>query len=210
MDIEIKELEQKQIDILLMKYKFAERMLTTEIDILIQEFSHRSGYNPVEHVKARMKSEESIRHKLAKKGQAYTALNILKYVDDVVGIRIVCSFLTDVYDIVSMIVSSKNILVKERKDYIANPKETGYTSYHLIVLVPVYLQEGVEYMECEIQIRTIAMDFWASLDHKISYKFPKEIPEEVKKEMYDYSLIIKQLDKKMLEVNEIMNQYKEE
>lgn len=193
-----------------MKYKFAERMLTTEIDILIQEFSHRSGYNPVEHVKARMKSEESIRHKLAKKGQAYTALNILKYVDDVVGIRIVCSFLTDVYDIVSMIVSSKNILVKERKDYIANPKETGYTSYHLIVLVPVYLQEGVEYMECEIQIRTIAMDFWASLDHKISYKFPKEIPEEVKKEMYDYSLIIKQLDKKMLEVNEIMNQYKEE
>lgn len=210
MDIEIKELEQKQIDILLMKYKFAERMLTTEIDILIQEFSHRSGYNPVEHVKARMKSEESIRHKLAKKGQAYTALNILKYVDDVVGIRIVCSFLTDVYDIVSMIVSSKNILVKERKDYITNPKETGYTSYHLIVLVPVYLQEGVEYMECEIQIRTIAMDFWASLDHKISYKFPKEIPEEVKKEMYDYSLIIKQLDKKMLEVNEIMNQYKEE
>ena len=109
-----------------------------------------------------------------------------------------------------MISESSNLIVKEKKDYITNPKDTGYSSYHLIVLVPIYLQSGVEYLSCEIQIRTIAMDFWASINHKISYKFKEMIPDEVKKEMYEYSVIIKMLDQKMLKLNDTVNKYKRE
>ncbi len=202
--------ENKNLDFLLMKYKFALKMLQAQIEILVEEFENQHGYNPVEHIKTRLKTKKSIEEKLKKKGHSFTTLNVLKYVKDVVGVRIVCSFLTDVYDFVTMLSCSKNILVKEHKDYIQNPKKTGYASYHLLVLVPIYLQDEVEYMECEIQIRTSAMDFWASLDHKISYKFAKQIPEEIEKEMYACSLIMKELDKKMLELNQIMNKYKVE
>lgn len=141
------------------------------------------------------------------KGYIPTIKNMKDNVYDVVGIRIVCSFLTDVYDIVSMITNSSNIIIKERKDYISNPKESGYSSYHLIVLVPIYLSTGKEYVYAEIQIRTIAMDFWASLDHKIRYKFDNSIPEEVQEEMYNSSLAITELDRKMLNLNELVNRY---
>lgn len=200
--------QENQINILLMKYRFAMQMLETEIAIFMQEFQMKHGYNPVEHNKVRMKSKRSILEKLERKGYDYTASNILKYIDDVVGVRIVCSFLTDVYDIVNIFRYSQNLIIKEEKDYIKYPKETGYSSYHLIVLVPIDLQTGIEYMDCEIQIRTIAMDFWASLDHKIAYKFKEMIPDEVKKEMYEYSMIMKQLDKKMLTLNETVHKYK--
>ncbi len=202
--------EELKISQLLMKYEFAQKMIETEIDVLLQEFTYQHGYNPVEHSKVRMKSEKSIQEKLARKGYEYTASNILRHIDDVVGVRIVCSFLTDVYDLVSILSKSSNLIIKERKDYIAHPKKTGYSSYHLLVLVPIYLQDGVEYMDCEIQIRTIAMDFWASLDHKISYKFKEIIPKEVEEKLYEYSLMIQQLDEKMLELNDIVNKYKKE
>ena len=115
-----------------------------------------------------------------------------------------------VYDIVDIIKSSKQFKIKEEKDYIKNPKTTGYMSYHLIVLVPIYLNETVEHVEAEIQIRTSAMDFWASIDHKVQYKFPSEIPEEVKKEMYNCSLDIRKLDEKMQQLNEFVNKYNKE
>ena len=199
-----------EFDELMRKYEYAKQMLETEIDILIKEFSYCHHYNPVEHVKSRLKEERSIKEKLKRKQLECNKINILKNIEDVVGIRIVCSFLTDVYDIVVMLIQSKNIIIKERKDYITTPKDTGYTSYHLIVLVPIYLQGRVEYIPAEIQIRTVAMDFWASLDHKIQYKFDGNIPDEVKNKMYDYSLTIKELDKKMLSLNEIIEKYKEE
>ena len=130
----------EEMDELIQKYQYAKQMLETEIDIMIKEFSYKHHYNPVEHVKSRLKDERSIQEKLDRKHLAHTKKNIINEVEDVVGIRIVCSFLTDVYDIVGMLIQSKNILIKERKDYITNPKETGYSSYHLIVLVPIYLQ----------------------------------------------------------------------
>ena len=120
-----------------------------------------------------------------------------------IGIRIVCSFLSDVYDIVNMIKNSPQLKLKEEKDYIKYPKDTGYISYHLIVLVPIYLNENTEYIEAEIQIRTVAMDFWASLDHKIQYKYPKELPDHVKEELYQCSLTIKELDNRMNQLNEL-------
>lgn len=190
-----------------LKYQFAKQMLETEIDILMKEFVFQNGYNPVEHIKSRIKSENSILDKLEKKGYSKTLSNVDKYIYDAVGLRIVVSFLTDVYDIVSVIKKSKNIEVIEQKDYIKNPKDTGYTSYHLIVSVPVYLSGTTEGVKAEIQIRTMAMDFWATLDHKIQYKFSTEIPEDVKMQMYENSLIIKELDRQMMFLNEIVNKY---
>lgn len=194
-------------DELFLKLNFAKRMLETEINILMEEFVFIHGYNPVEHIKSRVKSEDSIAKKLEKKGYDKTIKNVSKYITDGVGLRIVVSFLSDVYDIVSVIRKSKNLIVREQIDYIKDPKETGYTSYHLVVWVPIYLNAKVELISAEIQIRTIAMDFWASLDHKIQYKFPNEIPEDVKEKMYENSLIIKELDKQMMHLNETVNKY---
>ena len=193
----------------MLKYNFALQLLETQFNILIKEFEFKNKYNPVEHMKSRLKTEKSIIDKLNKKGYEVTTKNMISHVHDIIGIRIVCSFLDDVYDIVDIIKSSKQFKIKEEKDYIKNPKTTGYMSYHLIVLVPIYLNETVEHVEAEIQIRTSAMDFWASIDHKVQYKFPSEIPEEVKKEMYNCSLDIRKLDEKMQQLNEFVNKYNE-
>ena len=194
----------------MLKYKFALEMLETEIKILIEEFEFKNKYNPVEHIKSRIKSKESAIKKLKNKNYDITLENLKKHVHDMVGVRIVCSFLSDVIDIVKLIENSKQIKIKEKKDYITTPKDTGYSSYHLIVFVPIYLDGKEELIEAEIQIRTVAMDFWASLDHKIQYKFPKEIPEEIKQDLYNCSLSIKALDKRMLVLNEIVNKYKKD
>lgn len=202
-------LNEREISSLMLKYNFALQLLETQFNILIKEFEFKNKYNPVEHVKSRIKSEKSIIDKLNKKGYKVTAKNMIQHIHDIIGIRIVCSFLSDVYDIVDIIKSSKQFKIKEEKDYIKNPKSTGYMSYHLIVLVPIYLNETVEYIEAEVQIRTSAMDFWASIDHKIQYKFPSEIPEEVKNEMFNCAVDIRKLDEKMYQLNEIVNKYKE-
>ena len=181
-------INEREVSELMLKYNFALQLLETQFNILIKEFEFKNKYNPVEHMKSRLKTEKSIIDKLNKKGYEVTTKNMILHVHDIIGIRIVCSFLDDVYDIVDIIKSSKQFKIKEEKDYIKNPKSTGYMSYHLIVLVPIYLNETVEHVEAEIQIRTSAMDFWASIDHKVQYKFPSEIPEEVKKEMYNCNM----------------------
>ena len=203
-------INEREVSELMLKYNFALQLLETQFNILIKEFEFKNKYNPVEHMKSRLKTEKSIIDKLNKKGYEVTTKNMILHVHDIIGIRIVCSFLYDVYDIVDIIKSSKQFKIKEEKDYIKNPKTTGYMSYHLIVLVPIYLNETVEHVEAEIQIRTSAMDFWASIDHKVQYKFPSEIPEEVKKEMYNCSLDIRKLDEKMQQLNEFVNKYNKE
>lgn len=202
-------INEREVSELMLKYNFALQLLETQFNILIKEFEFKNKYNPVEHMKSRLKTEKSIIDKLNKKGYEVTTKNMILHVHDIIGIRIVCSFLDDVYDIVDIIKSSTQFKIKEEKDYIKNPKTTGYMSYHLIVLVPIYLNETVEHVEAEIQIRTSAMDFWASIDHKVQYKFPSEIPEEVKKEMYNCSLDIRKLDEKMQQLNEFVNKYNE-
>lgn len=192
------------------KYEYAKKMLETELQILIKEFERKHGYTPVEHTKSRIKTEKSIQCKLTKKGYEFTPENIEKHISDVVGVRIVVSFLSDVYDIVSMITHSTNLLIKKRKDYIKEPKDSGYSSYHLIVLVPVYLESYVEYITAEIQIRTVAMDFWATLDHKIRYKFQDVIPADIQNAMREYAEDIQELDRKMYEMNKIMSKYEKE
>ena len=153
---------------------------------------------------------KDVEKKLIKKGFEVTKESMEKNIHDIIGVRIVCSFLSDVTDIVTMIQNSREIRIIDKKDYIANPKDSGYSSYHLIVLIPIYLASGVKYMEAEIQIRTVAMDFWASLDHKMRYKFPGVIPEEIQKEIYWCSQYVKMLDQKMLAVNETLKKSHEQ
>lgn len=197
-----------EIDHLMLKYEFALEELITQLKIAIKEYEFNNNKQIVEHIKTRIKTKESAIKKLESKGYEISIDNLQKHVHDMVGVRIVCSFLPDVYDIVNIIKKAKNLKIKEKRDYIENPKKSGYSSYHMIVEVPIYLENGMEYIEAEIQIRTMAMDFWASLDHKLQYKFSEVLPEEVKKEMYDCSLAIKRLDNKMLGLHEIVNKYK--
>jgi len=198
---------EQELECLLEQYSFGQKMLETELDILIKEFTRIKKYNPVEHIKTRIKSIESIEKKLQRKSLDFTVKAIEENIHDIVGFRIVCSFIPDVYDIVKMIQSSKEIRIIDKKDYIKNPKESGYSSFHLIVLVPVYLSTGIKYIEAEIQIRTVTMDFWASLDHKIRYKFAGEIPDEVEEEMARYSKEVRAIDQKMLDLNDLVNRY---
>ena len=197
----------KEWEGMLLKYRFAKTMLEAELEVLLKEYEYKNQYNTVEHIKSRLKSESSILKKLEDKGYEPKIENVKKCVHDIVGFRIVCSFLSDVYDIVNIIKSSKNFKIKDESDYIANPKDTGYTSYHLNILVPVHLEERLEYVEAEIQIRTVAMDFWASLDHKLQYKLPKDIPVYLQREMLSCSDEIKILDTKMQHLYEIVKKY---
>lgn len=194
-----------EISELMLKYEFAQQTLMTELNILIRENEFYNKVNPVEHIKTRIKSKESATKKLIKKGYAVNAKNLNEHIHDMVGVRIVCSFISDVYDIAKLIKNSKLFKIKEEKNYILNPKKSGYRSYHINILVPIHLNGKVEYVESEIQIRTVAMDFFASLDHKMRYKFENDIPESIKKQMIDFSQIVKEMDEKMYKLNEIIN-----
>lgn len=196
------------IEEVFLKYEFALHTLLTELNILIKEYEFKNKTNPVEHIKSRIKTKESALEKLTRKGYPSDYENMVLHVHDMVGVRLVCSFMSDVYYIVNIIKSSKILKIKKEQDFIKNPKESGYSSYHINVLVPIYLNETTEYIEAEIQIRTVAMDFWATLEHKIRYKFEGTIPEEVSKELYNCSNEVKRLDDKMYVLNEIMNKYK--
>lgn len=197
----------EEIEMLLLKYNSALKTLENHLNILINDFEFKNRYMPVEHVKSRIKKFDSAIAKLSRKNYDITVENIEAHVHDMVGVRIVCSFLDDVYKIRELVKNSDFITVYEEKDYIKNPKETGYSSYHLLVYVPVYLSDGVELVKAEIQIRTMAMDFWASLDHKIQYKFEEKIPEDVIEEMHKCSVDINNLDSKMLSLNETVQSY---
>ena len=200
-------INENEWDKMLLKYKFAKTILEAELEILLKEYEYRAGNSPVEHIKSRFKSDKSILKKLEDKGYDKTVENVEKHIHDIVGFRIVCSFLSDVYDIVNIIKSSKNFKLKGENDYIKNPKETGYSSYHLNILVPIYLEEKLEYVETEIQIRTVAMDFWASLDHKLQYKLPEDIPVYLERELLSCSDEIKIMDLKMQNLYDIVKKY---
>ena len=162
-------------------YQSALKQIETKMQILNDEFQRVHQYNPIEHIKWRLKTPESIVKKLKRGGYESTIDNMVKYVNDIAGIRIICSFTSDIYRLADMISKQRDIKVIRVKDYITFPKASGYKSYHLIVTVPVYLSDRVvENTKVEIQIRTVAMDFWASLEHKIHYKFEGDAPEYIK------------------------------
>ena len=178
-------------------YSAALKQIESKIDTINEEFKILHKYNPIEHVSSRIKSKESINKKLKKKGLEPNFENLIKTINDVAGLRIICSFIPDIYTIVEMIENMQDVTVLKKKDYVSKPKESGYSSYHLIVSVPVSLSVGTIDVKVEIQIRTMAMDFWASLEHKINYKYEKDIPKSIKKELKECAKMTQKLDKKM-------------
>ncbi|MBB2184713.1 GTP pyrophosphokinase family protein [Lachnospiraceae bacterium MD1] len=191
----------------LLLYDAALKEINTKLEILNNEFKITHQYNPIEHITSRIKSPQSIAKKLRHNEKELTVENIVKYVNDVAGIRIICSFTSDIYRIADLITKQNDIKVLKIKDYITCPKPNGYTSYHMIVSVPVFLSDRTIDTKVEIQIRTIAMDFWASLEHKIYYKFEGNAPEHIRKELKECSDIVAYLDQKMLSINEEIKSY---
>lgn len=183
-------------------YKAALMQVQTKMEILNDEFQHVHRYNPIEHIKARIKTPESIVKKLKRGGYESTIDNMVKYVNDIAGIRIICSFTSDIYRIAEMIGEQKDIEILSVKDYITYPKASGYKSYHMLVSVPVYLSDKMVDTKVEIQIRTVAMDFWASLEHKMHYKFEGDAPEHIKNELVECAKMVADLDARMLAINE--------
>lgn len=183
-------------------YDAALKEINTKLEILNNEFKLAHQYNPIEHITSRIKTPQSIAKKLRHNEKELTVANIVKYINDVAGIRIICSFTSDIYRIADLLAKQSDIKVLKTKDYIMCPKENGYTSYHMIVSIPVFLSDRTVDTKIEIQIRTIAMDFWASLEHKIYYKFEGNAPEHIRKELKECSDIVAYLDQKMLSLNE--------
>ncbi|MDD5901651.1 MAG: GTP pyrophosphokinase family protein [Lachnospiraceae bacterium] len=191
-------------------YNAALKEINTKLEILNSEFQMAHRYNPIEHITARIKSPESIAKKLRHQGRALTMENIVRYINDVAGIRIICSFTSDIYQIAELIRKQSDVTILKIKDYIASPKENGYTSYHMIVSVPIFLSDMTIDTKVEIQIRTIAMDFWASLEHKMYYKFEGNAPENIRRELKECADLVGFLDRKMLAINEEIKKYSDE
>lgn len=194
----------------MMTYKFGLDEMTTKFNILQEEFQHFHDYNPIEHIKSRLKSPESIIKKVYRKNLDVSLESIKENIQDIVGIRIVCSFISDIYKISEMIQQQKDITLVECKDYIKNPKPNGYKSLHLILSIPVFMSDREEQVYVEVQIRTVAMDFWASLEHKIYYKYDKVIPENLTKELTDAATVANELDNRMEQLNREVNHLKKE
>lgn len=182
-------------------YSAALRQIETKMEILNDEFQHVHQYNPIEHIKARIKTPESIVKKLKRNGYESTIDNMVKYINDIAGIRIICSFTSDIFRIADMISEQRDIKVIAVKDYITFPKASGYRSYHMIVTVPVYLSDRTVDTTVEIQIRTVAMDFWASLEHTMKYKKNIQNTEEIVAELKRCADSIAETDLKMQEIS---------
>jgi len=191
-------------------YSAALKEVNTKLEILNSEFQMAHRYNPIEHITARIKSPESVMKKLRHQGRAVTVENIVRYINDVAGIRIICSFTSDIYELAELICKQTDVKVLKIKDYIANPKENGYKSFHMIVSVPIFLSDVTIDTKVEIQIRTIAMDFWASLEHKMYYKFEGNAPENIRRELKECADLVSFLDRKMLAINEEIKKYSDE
>ena len=168
---------------LMMIYDGAAKQVTTKLEILNKEFGVRGKRSPIETIKSRIKSPESIALKLDMRGLPMTLENMALNLNDIAGVRVICPYVADIYDVRDMFLAQADIRLIEEKDYIANPKSSGYRSLHLVVETDVYLSECVCPVRVEVQLRTIAMDFWSSLEHKMRYKTEKDVPLSIREEL---------------------------
>ena len=181
----------------LMEYRFGLAEVETKISILREEFQEMHAYNPIEHVSSRVKSPDSIVEKIQRRGIDPDFESVRAHITDVAGIRITCSFVNDVYRLFDLLTAQDDITVREVEDYIATPKGNGYKSLHAILEVPVYLSTGRVDVPVEVQFRTIAMDFWASLEHKIYYKYDRLVPDDLLAELKNAADTAAELDTRM-------------
>lgn len=189
----------------MMMYNCAIKEVRTKFEVLNDELSTMNNRNPIEMIKSRVKKPESIANKLMRKGYPINIDSVLKNLNDVAGVRVICSFVDDIYKIASMFSAQDDITVLEVKDYIKHPKENGYRSYHMIVEVPVFFSNEKQNIKVEVQLRTIAMDFWASLEHTMKYKKNVENPDAIAMELKECADLITKADFKMQEINNRIN-----
>ena len=197
----------------MMRYHCAILEMRTKLEVLSKDMTVRYRRNPIEFIESRLKKPSSIARKLKKMGLEVTVDNMTQHLSDIAGIRVLCAYIDDIYEIARMLARQKDVRIITVKDYIKVPKDNGYRSYHLIVEIPVYFSDKVRPVRCEIQIRTIAMDFWATLEHKTRYKqnikdhdmqYKKQVEdsEAIMRELRECADVIHQTDEKMMRLRE--------
>lgn len=179
------------------RYQAAIREVQTKLEILDNEFQSKHRRNPIHHMQCRMKSIPSIIEKLQRKGLPVSMEAAAQNLTDIAGIRVICSYIDDIYLIAELLTRQDDVRVVKRRDYIQHPKENGYRSLHLVLEIPVFLQDGKTFIPVEVQIRTIAMDFWASLEHTLRYKGITQIPEDISEALHVAAMEIQSLDERM-------------
>lgn len=183
-------------------YRCAMMEIETKFNVLNEEFSLQYDRNPISNIKSRLKSPVSIKEKLSRRNLPFTVEDIEENLNDVAGVRVICSFPHDVYMLADALLKQDDITLVEKKDYIKNPKKNGYRSLHLIVTVPIFLASEKRLMKAEIQLRTIAMDFWASLEHQMRYKKDSVFTTEMEKELFECARLSAALDERMDNIRE--------
>lgn len=197
------DVREEPFDKLMFFYKSALAQLTTQMNIIKDEFKVMYNYDLIDHIDTRIKEPKSIMKKMEKKQYEKTYINLIEKINDIAGMRIVCTIKDDIFFIKDLIKKIPEINVLKEKDYVTNPKESGYSSYHMIVEVPVRLTQKIVYVKCEIQIRTLAMDFWSNFEHKVKYKSEQEISKKMSEELVAYAKIINKFDNKMMRFKNI-------
>ncbi len=188
-------------------YGAAIKKISSTLEILDDEFHLRNDYNPIHHIETRLKTPRSIFNKLTKRGFPVTMESIHDNLTDIAGIRVICNYIDDAYRIADLLTAHNDIEVMERKDYIAHPKPSGYRSLHLIVNVSVYMSEGSVKVPAEIQIRTIAMDYWATLEHRLKYKNEGSVPPDLHQKMKSCSEELADMEVRMQEIQRETEEY---
>ncbi len=191
----------EQMQRFLLEYQFAMQEVETKLAILREEFVHMHEYNPIEHVSSRVKTPESLISKVERRGVEPDVESIRRGIHDIAGVRVTCAFIRDVYLLFDLLTQQDDVTVLEVEDYIEHPKSNGYKSLHTIVSVPVYLSTGRIDVPVEVQFRTIAMDFWASLEHKIFYKYQRKVPAQLLDDLKSAAVTASELDNRMQQLH---------
>lgn len=189
-----------QFQEIMMIYESAIKQLETKLEILNKEYKVTGRRNPIETIKSRIKSPDSIAKKLEKKGLSVNFKTMTENLQDIAGVRVICPYISDIYNVKDILLKQPDIKLVEQKDYIENPKASGYRSLHLVVEIPVYLSQTEHRVKVEVQLRTIAMDFWASLEHELKYKNEQKIPDSVRRELFRVAETIAMTDREMEEI----------
>lgn len=192
--------EAEKLNEIMCWYSCAIKEVRTKLEVLNEEFQNNTARNPIDNIKSRIKKPMSIFEKLERRGFPITLDSILYELHDVAGIRVICPFIDDIYTVADMLIAQDDITLIQRKDYIKYPKPNGYRSLHLVVEVPIFLSTGKRMMKVEVQIRTIAMNFWASLEHQIHYKKCQKDTEDVVAQLTDCANVIYETDMRMQEI----------
>ena len=189
-----------QFQQIMMIYESAIKQIETKLDILNKESSVNRTRNPISTVKSRLKSPESIAKKLEKKGFEVNFDSMMRNLNDIAGVRVICPYISDIYTVRDMLLKQPDLKLIVQNDYIENPKESGYRSLHLVMEIPVYLSKTEHHVRVEIQLRTIAMDFWASLEHQLHYKNDAEVPDSIRRELFRVAETLAMTDREMEEI----------